>query len=213
MIKEAWGITTMWFALSTNILEVLLRQVGNQPITEPFSSHDKHVKACHMPGSVLSPVNSGDDLLSLQYNWKNRPKNWQLLGHAKYYAGGRLWILWRAHRDIVGTQIGSSGVRGGFLELKGEAQWKRCRDFVDTSNSTCKSRGTCTLVSRWLGRSMTQWVNRSTEGAYTLANTSWLIQPQTTQSSFPMLWHEIDHMILPFHPKAVFGLNQGSKAT
>lgn len=114
-----------------------------------------HLQACHMPGSVLSLVSPRDDFISLQYNWRNRSRNWQLLGYANYYARGKLQIL-GAHRDIVGTQIGPSGVREGFLELSEATQWERYGNSVVRGNSICK--GTEVLVLLQWGLDL--WVSQ-----------------------------------------------------
>lgn len=103
-----------------------------------------HVQACHMSGSVLSLVSPRDDFKSLKYNWRNRSRNWHLLGYADYYVGGKLQIPWGTHRNIVGAQIGPSRVREGLLELSEATQWERYGNFIVRGNSTCK--GTEVLV-------------------------------------------------------------------
>lgn len=171
-----------------------------------------HLLACHMPGSVLSLVSPRDDFISLKHNWRNRSRNWQLLRYAHYYFGGKLQIPWGTHRNFVGTQIGPSRVREGFLQLIKQLNERGMGTLSSEGTAHAKVQRCLSYYFQLFGKKCAfSCTNRNSEWAGKLAHTSQPIQIQTKQPSFPMLWCKIDNMILLFHSVVVFGLNQCSK--
>lgn len=113
-----------------------------------------HLQACHMPGSVLSVISPRDDFISLQYNWRNRSGNWQLLGYADYYTGRKLQIPRGTQGYYEGTGRAFRS-EGRFPRAKWSNSMRKAWELCSQREQNMqRHRGACPIISSWFGRSV-----------------------------------------------------------